>query len=162
LAGAVKAIAGKYRMTNKPPPDTASQYVETVLQPLRLFLTSHDKILSQILSERTAGVCYPFAIHVVIESSSHFLDNVRALLDSVKQQDSTLMRRTKLATNKAGLSDTEKIILQVQLDVKMFGHEIASVCKLSGEQIDQLVPVFTTLTEEVAEAQSKLQAAAEK
>ena len=34
LAG-VKVIAGKYRMTNKPPPDSASSYVETILQPLK-------------------------------------------------------------------------------------------------------------------------------
>jgi hypothetical protein len=32
---AVKAVAGKYRMTNKPPPDAASQYVESILAPLR-------------------------------------------------------------------------------------------------------------------------------
>jgi hypothetical protein len=32
---AVKAVAGKYRMTNKPAPDSASPYVETVLAPLR-------------------------------------------------------------------------------------------------------------------------------
>lgn len=74
------------------------------------------------------------------------------------------MRRTKLATNtKAGaLTDTEKIILQVQLDVKSFGVDIGNVCKLSAEQVSQLVPVYVTLTEEVAEAQAKLQAAADK
>lgn len=32
---AIKAIAGKYRMTNKPAPETSSSYVETVLQPLK-------------------------------------------------------------------------------------------------------------------------------
>ena len=32
---AVKAVAGKYRMTNKPPPETASPYVESVLAPLK-------------------------------------------------------------------------------------------------------------------------------
>jgi hypothetical protein len=31
----VRVIAGKYRMTNKPPPDAPSPYVETILQPLR-------------------------------------------------------------------------------------------------------------------------------
>ena len=32
---AVRAIAAKYRMTNKPPPDAPSPYVETILQPLK-------------------------------------------------------------------------------------------------------------------------------
>jgi len=32
---AVKAVAGKYRMTNKPPPDSASPYVTNILAPLR-------------------------------------------------------------------------------------------------------------------------------
>ena len=31
----IKAIAGKYRMTNKPPPNKASSYVETIFQPIR-------------------------------------------------------------------------------------------------------------------------------
>lgn len=125
----------------------------------RVFLNSHEKILSQILSERISG-CYPFTVQVVNEAATHLLDNVRTLIDSVKQQDSTLMRRTKLAANtKAGaLTDTEKIILQVQLDVKLFGQEVGSVCKVSTDQVAHLVPVFVTLTEEVAEAQSKLQA----
>jgi hypothetical protein len=39
---AVRAVAGKYRMTNKPPPETASPYVKTVLQPLRLFVDKNS------------------------------------------------------------------------------------------------------------------------
>ena len=31
----VKSVAGKYRMTNKPPPDSASPFVPSILQPLR-------------------------------------------------------------------------------------------------------------------------------
>lgn len=34
----VKAIAGKYRMTNKPQPDSASPYVEIILQPYRYII----------------------------------------------------------------------------------------------------------------------------
>ena len=124
-----------------------------------MFLASHEKILSQVVSDRTSG-CYTFVIHVVNESSNHLLDNVRTLIDSVKQQDSTLMRRTKLATNtKTGtLTDTEKILLQVQLDVKSFGAEIGSVCKLTPEDVTKLVPTLVVLTEEVTEAQVKLSA----
>ena len=32
---AVKAVAAKYRMTNKPPPEAHSPYVEVILQPFR-------------------------------------------------------------------------------------------------------------------------------
>jgi hypothetical protein len=38
----VKAVAGKYRMTNKPPPDAASSYVKTILQPIKTFLANHS------------------------------------------------------------------------------------------------------------------------
>lgn len=34
---AVKGVAGKYRLTNKPPPDSASPFVSTILNPLRYF-----------------------------------------------------------------------------------------------------------------------------
>ena len=37
---AVRAVAAKYRMTNKPAPDAPSPYVETVLLPFRY--DSHD------------------------------------------------------------------------------------------------------------------------
>lgn len=32
---AVKGVAGKYRLTNKPPPENASPFVVTILNPLR-------------------------------------------------------------------------------------------------------------------------------
>ena len=32
---AVKGVAGKYRLTNKPPPETPSPFVGTILTPLR-------------------------------------------------------------------------------------------------------------------------------
>lgn len=100
-------------------------------------------------------------VQVVNDVTVHFLEQERLLIDSVKQQDSTLMRRTKLATTKTGtLSDTEKIILQLQLDVKSFGNEIVSVCKISPSQLIGIVPSFATLTDEVNEANSKLQATA--
>jgi hypothetical protein len=34
----VKAVAGKYRMTNKPAPDAASPYIEATLLPLRYII----------------------------------------------------------------------------------------------------------------------------
>ena len=36
LASSVKGIAGKFRMTNKPPPDSASPFIEPIFNPLRL------------------------------------------------------------------------------------------------------------------------------
>lgn len=35
LVSAVKGIAGKFRMTNKPPPDSASTFIEPIFNPLR-------------------------------------------------------------------------------------------------------------------------------
>ncbi len=34
----MKAVAGKYRMTNKPAPDAASPYIEATLLPLRYII----------------------------------------------------------------------------------------------------------------------------
>ena len=46
---AVRAIANKYRMTNKPPPEAPSPYVEGVLAPLKQYLKLHGNRLSALL-----------------------------------------------------------------------------------------------------------------
>jgi len=72
---------------------------------------------------------------IVEDVTSHYLEQVKALMETVKQMDSTLMRRSKIrptaasssATGNAGssnLSDSEKIYLQVTLDIDAYGREV--------------------------------------
>lgn len=77
-----------------------------------------------------------------------FGEQVSALIDTVKQMDSTLQRRSKLqqaqATGSTGgannMSDSEKIALQIKLDIQAYGKEIGSL------QVDpSSVPAFVSL-----------------
>jgi hypothetical protein len=80
-----------------------------------------------------------------------YLLQVQSLMETVKQMDSALQRRSKIRnTSGAMLIDSDKISLQVFLDVTSYGHELNLIgfdcCKSKS---------YTNLLEEVAEA-SKL------
>lgn len=162
LAG-VRVIAGKYRMTNKPPPETHSGYVELIFQPLRQFLDRHERLVDQFASRRDAvGSSDRWDKELVEDVTTAFLQQVQSLMETVKQMDSALQRRSKLRQSGAGaasadasgrgsgaaaLADSEKIALQVFLDVREFAAEIQ---KLGVDP--QEVLAYRLLTEEVAEA----------
>jgi len=120
----VKAIAGKYRMTNKPPPDSASPYVENIVLPLRSFIAQH-KTLIQPFAPQGEWSC-----SLLEDIASSFLVQVQSLMETVKQMDNALQRRSKIrtaGTNTNTMTDSDKIALQVSLDVKAFGLELKSL-----------------------------------
>lgn len=85
--------------------------------------------------------------------TASFLLQVQSLVETVKQMDSALQRRSKLRTGPSAaggtgtMSDSDKIALQITLDVKAYGAEI------SGLSINTLdVPSFAKLEAEAAAA----------
>jgi hypothetical protein len=60
-------------------------------------------------------------------------DQVTSLLETVKQMDSALQRRAKNRSTATGgnegstLTDSDKIALQLRLDIQAFGEEIRSM-----------------------------------
>eukprot|EP01038_Epipyxis_sp_PR26KG_P007667 gene7667-10431_t len=149
---AVKAIAGKYRMTNKPPPDSASQYVESILSPLRSFKEYHDSTLSEFLGDMDSL----WEVELINEVTLSFYDQVKQLMETVKQMDSALQRRSKhrTATQATGsgasvaMSDSEKISLQLVLDIEAFGKEII---KFGIENPSVTIQSYSILLAEVME-----------
>ena len=88
-------------------------------------------------------------IEVIEDVTASFCEQVRGLSDTVKQMDSALQRRSKLRTTGASntgsttpLSDSEKIALQVVLDIQAFGKEIQLV-----DVDSSLVPSYHQLME---------------
>jgi len=146
LVSAVKAIAGKFRMTNKPPPDTASAFIEPIFNPLKKLLNSHGKVVNAFQSAFSLTHCQAanekdfastaanWQTTIVEDVTSHYLEQAKALMETVKQMDSALMRRSKIRPNAASssttgtasnnLSDSEKIYLQVTLDIDAYGREV--------------------------------------
>lgn len=70
---------------------------------------------------------------VVEEVSGSFVEQVSALIETVKQMDSTLQRRNKQQASSAQpekgatMTDSEKIALQIKLDIEAFGKDIAAL-----------------------------------
>lgn len=67
-------------------------------------------------------------VDLIEDVSSNYYEQLKALMETVKQMDSALMRRSKMragtATNASGaggnMSDSEKIYLQVQKNLLPF------------------------------------------
>jgi len=143
---AVKAIAGKYRMTNKPPPEVASTYVESVLQPYKSFLERNEEKFTAFAPKQD------WRDEVLEDVTANFLQQVQGLMDTVRQMDSALQRRSKLrSTSGSGAStmaDSDKISLQVYLDVKAYGAELSAL----GVNIS-VSKAYSGLLEELKEAE---------
>lgn len=133
--GAVKtAVVSKYRMTNKPAPDGASAYVDNILQPLKKFLAQHSTLCAKLCTNSTKEVSIAqeglrrWKVSLAEEISLSFVEQVSGLIETAKQMDSTLQRRSRLqqttTTSNNNMSDSEKIALQIRLDVEAFGRDL--------------------------------------
>lgn len=152
--GGVKVITGKYRMTNKPPPDSASAYVETVLQPLKLFMSNSN--LNRLLDIGVVDLDLSnWKGQFLDDITSYYLQQVQLLMETVKQMDSALQRRNKTRSTSnmtnlgMGMSDSDKISLQVYLDVIAYGKEVREVL---GENILDDLQSWKSLLNELQDA----------
>jgi len=131
----LRGILATYRMTNKPPPTQHSRFVPNVLKPLRSFLyTKHGSLMSKNAKVKIAEI----VSNVV---SKKYYEMAKDLLESVKKAEDVLRRLSlgkggnlstessnplsKSTTNTLS-SDSQKIGLQLYLDVSKFKSEIES------------------------------------
>ncbi len=144
----VRTIAGKFRMTNKPTPDRASAYVSTLLAPLSEHYNDYAKRVQDagLFSSVASNAGENWVKYIIEDVSAEFLTQVQALLETARNMDSSLQRRTMLSTKKGsgvgtGLSDSDKITVQVWLDVKAFGEDIKRL-GINGEECDAYVALL--------------------
>ena len=93
---------------------------------------------------------------VLEDVTAGYLMQVQALMETVKQMDSALQRRSKLRTAAAAstsinMADSDKIAVQLFLDVKAYGEAVDSLNK-QGDSI----PSFAALLAEIAPAEKLL------
>jgi hypothetical protein len=134
---AVKVIAAKYRMTNKPPPDAQSSYVDVVNSPIKNFRDRFGEVLQLVCSGSSGLEAWYFDL--LEEVTLSFLQQVQQLVDTVRQMDNALQRRSKIAqpssfaaSGSANMTDSEKISMQVQLDVLAFGADVSGLGVISS------------------------------
>lgn len=120
-------IAVNYRMTRKPAPTAPSNYVEHITGPVKRFLSEHS-----------ADEYAPFLPTVVDKLSAQYLASVASLLETVRRMDTVIQRRVRNkkadenssdhphSSRRAATSDSDKIMLQLYLDIVKFGEEVRS------------------------------------
>ncbi len=143
---AVRGITATYRMTNKRPPERASPFVAKVLDPLR---TLEPDVAGKVppFALQPPG----WKADIVAAVLVHYLEATRELLNSVEQMEDALKKRKqRTAVHKgpaasegggvggggggggggdpaATLSDSDKIRLQLLLDVAAFAEDMHKV-----------------------------------
>uniref|UniRef100_A0A8D2BD79 Conserved oligomeric Golgi complex subunit 2 n=1 Tax=Sciurus vulgaris TaxID=55149 RepID=A0A8D2BD79_SCIVU len=150
LKGALE-VPRLYRRTNKEVPTTASSYVESALKPFHQLQSGYkDKLRPSLMRQWLEGA--------LSESTHRYCETVSDVLSSVRKMEASLKRlkqarRTAAASPvgpSGGMSDDDKIRLQLALDVEYLGEQIQKM----GLQTSS-TKSFTALAELVAAAKDQ-------
>lgn len=141
-----------YRRTNKEVPTTASSYVDSALKPLYQLQSGHkDKLKHARIQQWLEGA--------LSESTHKYYETVSDVLYSVKKMEESLKRLKQArkttpanpgGSSTGGMSDDDKIRLQLALDVEYLGEQIQ---KLGLQTKD--IKSFPALAELVAAAKDQ-------
>ncbi|KAF6274488.1 component of oligomeric golgi complex 2 [Rhinolophus ferrumequinum] len=140
-----------YRRTNKEVPTTASSYVDSALKPFYQLQSGHKDKLKQALIQQ-------WLEDALSESTQKYCETVSDILHSVRKMEESLKRlkqaRKTTSPNPGGsgggMSDDDKIRLQLALDVEYLGEQIQ---KLGLQSKD--IKSFPALTALVAAAKDQ-------
>lgn len=128
---AVRAVTSKYRMTNTPAPTAPSLYVRGVSQPLRAATSDVPAASSRnagagYLTHVSAEVRAEVLGRVISGVASKYTELVVEVFANVKRLGQTLKKLQKgvASAGDGGMSDDEKIYLQVYLDVEAVAAEL--------------------------------------
>jgi len=124
---AVKGVAATYRMTNRPPPTQASPFVATILRPLQEF----DKTFS---SRTPPQIGDDWKRTVIATVSDKYSIAVEELIATVKRTEEALKSRKTRRMMAGGMSDGEKVKLQLFLDHKAFKTQVEEL--LGGSSVE--------------------------
>lgn len=116
----VKSITNHYRHTSKEAPKEASYFIPNLFKPLHHFIEQN-----QAWTEPEIQLDWT---HVVVKDVMiQYTTTVEELLNSMKKSEesmSKLKNGNKKVGSENGLSDDDKIRLQIYLDVKRLGEEV--------------------------------------
>jgi len=128
---AVKGVAATYRMTNRPPPSQASPFVAAILRPLKEFdATFASRTPPQIGDE--------WKQQIVGAVSCKYSLAVEDLIATVKRTEDALKSRKTRKMMAGGMSDGEKVKLQLLLDYRQYRNDVEEL-GLETDSIEGLV-----------------------
>ena len=122
---AVKGVAATYRMTNRPPPTQASPFVATILRPLQEFDNAYA-------SRTPPQIGDDWKRSVVSSVSEKYSIAVEELIATVKRTEEALKSRTTKRMMAGGMSDGEKVKLQLFLDNAEFKKHVEQLLGEDG------------------------------
>lgn len=127
----IKGITATYRMTNKPIPVRHSAYASAILRPLKAFLDG-ERATTYLSNE----VRQKLLLSVTEEITSRYYSQASELVNVARKTESSLQRIRQGAQRRTGassdvldnnVSDTDKICMQLFLDVQEYGRNLATL-----------------------------------
>ncbi|KAL6064293.1 Conserved oligomeric Golgi complex subunit 2 [Balamuthia mandrillaris] len=143
----LKGITQTYRLTNKPVPTKHSYYVSNILRPLDTFLKAHSAHLPQ------RHVKSEWCRNVLTAVAAQYKEMAVELLQTSHKTEYFLKRysqkqRKQEASAPDSMSDTDKIALQLLLDVQEFGRLFCQSYGAFGVTLD--LPAYQDLLSAVS------------
>ncbi|GAB6021627.1 Conserved oligomeric Golgi complex subunit 2 [Chamberlinius hualienensis] len=115
-----------YRKTNREVPTKPSAYVSSCVKPLESFIEQHKSIILPVCEESWIRL-------VITEITLQYLNVTSEVITSVKKMEDSLKRLKKIrekltqSNNSVGMSDDDKIRLQLSLDVQYYSKQVTSM-----------------------------------
>ncbi|KAJ1685311.1 hypothetical protein LUZ63_016701 [Rhynchospora breviuscula] len=125
----LKGIRATYRVTNKLPV-RHSPYVSAILRPLKVFLEGEQ--LAYLTKEATHNLLSGSAEKI----TNHYYERASDLVHATRKTESSLQRLRQGAQRRVGassdasdnnISETEKICMQLFLDIQEYGRNLAGI-----------------------------------
>nr|DBA26809.1 TPA: hypothetical protein GDO54_011019 [Pyxicephalus adspersus] len=113
-----------YRRTNKEVPTRPSLYIENAIKPLFVLQNEYKNILKQATKDKWLKGALTECTHKYYETVSDVLSSVKKMEESLKRLKQA--RKTAFSSNSTngGVSDDNKIRLQLALDVEYFANQV--------------------------------------
>ncbi|XP_040285369.1 conserved oligomeric Golgi complex subunit 2 isoform X2 [Bufo bufo] len=113
-----------YRRTNKEVPTKASPYVDSALKPLCQLQQEYGNTVKEVTRQEWLKGALSECTHKYYETVSDVLSSVKRMEESLKRLKQA--RKTTMSSNtiNGGISDDNKIRLQLALDVEYFANQI--------------------------------------
>ncbi|GAB2240908.1 hypothetical protein Droror1_Dr00021426 [Drosera rotundifolia] len=147
----LKGITATYRMTNKPLPVRHSPYVSGILRPLKAFLEG-DRAITYLTKDMISDLLEGTAFEI----TNHYYALAEELVTMARKTESSLRKMRQGAQKRTGtssdvadqsISNTDKICMQLFLDIQEYGRNLASL----GVDVAK-IPAYQSLWQCVAPA----------
>ncbi|KAI9016767.1 hypothetical protein DFJ74DRAFT_242318 [Hyaloraphidium curvatum] len=123
----IRNIPALYRRTNREPPTTPSYFVSQILKPLTAFCEANKVLLDEAEQGRWVQSTVIAVTEKYSSAADELLTTVRKTEDSLKRLKKQFKRPGASAAQEEGVSDEDKIRMQILLDVKQFGQEVSAL-----------------------------------